>query len=241
MRFLSKIHYHPQDGVTMLFAVFVVASVSIISLTVGFFAIQEIRSSRAVALSEPAITAAESAGEEGLWIVKRSGSVSNCTNQQQQEVLTDSKTVISKCIAFTNAAIKVNPNKTLTFYLYDPANINGNTNPGYQNIVVTYLSGRNFATVVVQRLDGTQVSSTGIVPGSNPVTINLLTNPLDDNRFKVIISSSGAITLDITTNLGMPDFPILSAEGCAARSTDVGSCSTNTEAFKRRLNIVIPK
>src|SRR5687767_15149094 len=108
-----------QSGVTMLFAVFVVSSVSVISLTVGFFAIQEIRSSRAVSLSEPAITAAESAGEEGLWQVKRGSWVHNCSSQQQYpEVLVDSKTVITKCIAYNNAVVGIDPDKPFTFYLY---------------------------------------------------------------------------------------------------------------------------
>ncbi|MBI4049497.1 MAG: hypothetical protein HY395_01620 [Candidatus Doudnabacteria bacterium] len=230
-----------QAGVTMLFAVFVIASVSIISLTVGYFAIQEIRASRAVALSEPAIMAAETAGEEGLWLIKRSSGVANCSSGQQQEVLVDSKTVVSKCIEYDNAVVNVRFGKPFTFYLYDPNDINGNLNPGFENIVVTHVSGSVAASVIVQRIDGSNVSTTNVLSDSDPVTIDLPTSPLDDNRFKVTASSSGSITLDINTNLGMPDYPTLAAEGCAARSTDVGSCGTDLEAFKRRLNIIVPQ
>ena len=224
----------------MLFAVFVMASVAMISLTVGFFAIEEIRASRAVALSEPAITAAETAGEEGLWLMKRGGVVGDCSSGQTRDVLNSSKTITSRCLVYESAVVTIKPSEAFIFYLYDSNNINGNLNPGYQNIVITYVSGALSATVQVSRLDGAAVSTTNVFPG-NPVTINLPTSPTDDNRFKVSITSTGTLTLDVNTNLGMPDFPTLEAEGCAAGSADISSCGTNLEAFKRRLHILLPK
>ncbi|MBI2356256.1 MAG: hypothetical protein HYV13_03585 [Candidatus Doudnabacteria bacterium] len=232
-----------QKGITLLFSVFVMSGVAIITITIGFFAVQELKASKSVVLAEPAIIAAETAGETGLWqIIRQDSMPPDCTNQNNPtELLDSSRTLNMKCMSYGSATLEIKASVDGTFFLYDPNDLNGNKNPGYEWITVTYKSGGTSLTVRVERMDATLVSSTAISPGSQPVQISLPTNPSDDNRFKVILSSAGNVTADVNTNLGMPDFPTLNAEGCATGGTDVSSCLTTSNAFRRRLQILVPR
>lgn len=227
-----------QRGVTLLFSVLVMSGVSLIALTVSYLAIQELRASRAVALSEPAIGAAETAAETGLWKLSRSSSLPDCATNPAPE--TFGRTLSMKCVTYSNAVFQVAAGIPSTFHLYDPNNINGNTNPGYTFLLVTYVSGTTALTVRVERLDATEVVTTTIAAGSGPATINLPTNPAQDNRFKVILTSAGNMTVDVNTNLGMPEFPTINAEGCATAHNDTAGCLTTPEAFRRKLHISVP-
>ena len=227
-----------QSGVTLLFSVLVMSGVSLIAMTVSYLAIQELRASRAVALSEPAIGAAETAAETGLWKMNRSSSLPDCATNPTPDIL--SKTLSMKCVTYSDAVFQVTPALPGSFHLYDPNNINGNTNPGYTFLLVSYVSGTTALTVRVERLDATEVVTTTTAAGSSPATINLPTNPAQDNRFKVIMTSAGSMTVDVNTNLGMPEFPTMNAEGCATAHNDTAGCLQTPDAFRRKLHISLP-
>ena len=229
-------------GMLCLFCVFFMFGVALINMSVGFFAIQELRASRSVILSEPAIGAAETAAESGLWQLYRTSSQpSNCQTGVDTRVLTASQTLDSRCIKYASATIGVTAGAEYVFNLYDPNNRNGNLNPGYTSIVATYLNGATSLTIRVERLDAILVSSTTIPPGSQATQITLPTSPSDDNRFRVIMSSAGNVTVDVNTNLGMSDFPTLATEGCATQGTDPSSCLTSKDAFRRKLEVLVPR
>lgn len=233
---------HSQQGVTLLFSTFVMSAVAIITITVGFFAVQELKASKSVVLAEPAIIAAETAGETGLWDIYRQGSMPpDCTAPGiPTELLDSSRSLNMKCMSYGSAVLDIRAGVNLVFYLYDPNDLNGNLNPGYQWMTVTYKFGSFALNVRIERLDAILVSSTTISPGGQAEQITLPTNPADDNRFKVILSSSGSVTAEFNTNLGMPDFPTLNAEGCTSVA-DPNFCLTNADSFRRRLHILVPR
>lgn len=233
----------PESGVTLLFSVFVMSAVAIITITVGFFAVQELKAARSVRLAEPAILAAEAAGEAGLWSIKRINlSPPDCTSSgNPTSVLDGSKALNTKCMSYGSATLDIEASVPTSFHLYDPNDINGNLNPGFLWISATYKAGGNSLTVRVERMDATEISTTVIPPSSPSVQINLPSNPADDNRFKVILTSSGKVTVDMNTNKGMPDFPTLNAEGCTTTASDPNSCLTSVDAYRRRLHILVPR
>lgn len=245
---LSTINYQlstGQHGVTLLISVLVLASVSLITLTIGSFAISELRSSRAVALSEPAITAAEAAAEEGIYSLKRGGSIPNCSGSKKTATLTDSRTTTSQCIFYSSATFEIRQQAPLSFYLYDPNNINGNLQPGYNYLVVTNKSSRFTVFVSVATVDGQLfIANQAINPGgvaTIPNSQNLpAISPGTDERYRVTLTANGNVTVDVTTNLGLPDYPTVDAEGCSTPA-NLSSCDTASEAFKRRLNVLVPQ
>ncbi len=184
-RSLSTVKSHRQSGVTLLFSVFVMSGVAIITITVGFFAVQELKAARAVRLAEPAIMAAETAGETGLWQIKRINLMPpDCTNPgNPTDLLTGSNALNMKCMSYGSAVLDIQASVPSSFHLYDPDDINGNRNPGYQWLTVIYKAGSFALTVRIERLDGTEVSTTVIPPSGPSIQINLPTNPADDNRF----------------------------------------------------------
>lgn len=231
-----------QKGVTLLFSVFVMAGVTIITITVGFFAVQELKATKSVVLAEPAIIAAETAGETGLWQIYRVNTMPpDCANQNNPTELLDSSRALNmKCMSYGSAVMDIVPDVASSFFLYNPSDINGDLNPGYEWLDVTYKSGANTLNIVVQRADDSAVANVTVSPAQT-ARINLPTNPLEDNRYKVILTSTGNVTAEFNTNLGMPDFPTLNAEGCTTGGTDAGSCLTTSNAYRRRLHILVPR
>lgn len=217
------------------------SGVALITMTVGFFAIQELRASRAAALSEPAIGAAESAAEQGIWSSVRGSGVSSCQQGVNTLLLQGSRVWSTSCYFNADATLGIVAGTSTTLFLYDSNNINGNLNPGYGNLTVTHKTGTNAVTVRIERLDGSPVSTSSVSPGSQPANISLPSNPLDDNRFRVTLSSSGNITINVTTNQGMPDYPTLTAEGCMTRTTDPAACIQASDSLKRKINILLPR
>lgn len=231
-----------EAGVTLLLSVFIMSAVSIITLTVGFFAIQELRASKSIVLSEPAIGAANTAAEAGLWQIHRQGTMPpNCTGVPDTEVLSGSQALKMNCMAYGSAVLSVAGGTPNSFYLYDPNNINGNLNPGYTSLTATYKSGTTTLTVTAQRLNGTVVGTMNVIPGSGPTQMTLPSNPGDDNRFKVILTSTGNLSVEMNTNLGMPDFPTLNAAGCMTMTATPANCLGASESFQRRLDVLVPQ
>lgn len=251
-----KVKHHKkssQSGVTLLIAILVMAGLVLISLAVGSFAIQEIKASRAVALTEPAIAAAESAGEQGLWVIKRAvGSLPDCASSSSSGTFGNG-TLASSCQSYGIATFSLKANVPFPFFLYDPNNINSNTcntvnfNPCsgaqyYQNLTVTHKSGSFQINVQVDTVDGVPVASQTVTPGNTQtIIIPVFVPGSSDLRFKVALTTAGNASVEVNTNQGMPTFPTINAIGCSSK-TAVSDCnSASQEIFSRRINITVPQ
>ncbi|MDP4000633.1 MAG: hypothetical protein Q8P83_00075, partial [bacterium] len=182
----------PERGVTLLMSILILAGITLISVTVGFFTIQEIRASRAIVLSEPAISAAESAGEQGIWALKRSGTIANCP---QFTTNTLGRSVVDFCKSYGPAVITLESNTPKSIFLYNPDDINGDIDLSefpYSFVQVTHLSGAFTVNVTVERLGAAgPFASANVAPSSTQV-INTPSVPADtEGRMKVILSSTG--------------------------------------------------
>lgn len=245
-----------QQGVTLLLAVMILAGLTLVALAVGSFAIEELRASRAVVISEPAIAAAITGGEQGLWAIKRGAALATCPAQTSQ-ILTNS-TLANACKSYGKSTINLTGGVAYTFLLYDPDDINGDidllhcspnqSTPCYQYLSITHVSGTNNVSVDIERLPppegntaGLSPSSISVTPGSTQ-TINIAQVPAnDEGRMKVTLTSSSNATVDLNTNRGMPSFPTIDAVGCGSKTT-VTSCNPNNqEIFTRRINITVPQ
>lgn len=249
MEHLKNELIHKQDGVTLLLTVLILGGVTLITVLISAFAISELRSSRAVILSEPAITAAETGGEQGIWELKRSGSIQNSS------VVLTNNAVVNKSMFLSSATLKLKQSVPLSFFLYDPNNINGNLSPGYYSLIVTNRSPSFSISVIAQTIDG-QVFINGqnvgpnasvAIPAQQPSATNLVNlSPGNDERYKVTLQANGNATVDVTAtdssgvSQGLPDFPTVDSQGCSARS-NILSCTSNSDSFIRRLNILVPK
>lgn len=247
-----------ESGVTLLIAVLVMSGLALISVAVATFAVQELRASRAVLSTEPAISAAESAGEEGLWAVKRSGTLVDCTTLTTTPTTLTNGALSNRCKSYSNAVLDLEANKALVFYLYDPNDINGDldlqgqkvctqpasSNPAgflFSSMTIISQSGTTTVTASIVRLDGTVVANQTITPGSTEVISIPAVALCSDGRMKVTLLSTGNVTVNVNTNLGMPNFPTINAGGCAARSALTDCNGSNSEQFNRRINITVPQ
>jgi hypothetical protein len=247
MKFLAILNLQPkvslegQRGVTLLMTVMILSGITLISTTVGFFTIQEIRSSRAIILSEPAISAAESAGEKAVWALKRSGTIANCSSGVTSTSVGNA--VVDYCKSYGAAVIDLEPGQNRTIFLYNPDDINGDVDLSefpYQFIQVSHISGNFSVSVVVTRLDGSAVGSLNVAPGGVG-TLNVPAVPSgNEARMRVVLSSSADTTVRINTNQGIPSVPTIDASGCSGTGTITG-CDDVQEIFKRRINIVLPE
>ena len=232
-----------QTGATLLLAILILAGLTLTILTVAALTVQEIRSSRAIAVTEPAISAAETAGEQGVWSIKRNTSLVNCTSGQTTQNL-GTNTVVTSCKSYASATLTLKANIPLVFYLYDPNNVNGDIDLSefpYTWLSATHRSGNFQIGVSISRINnGPFVGSTTVSPGASQ-TININGVQEDtEGRMQVTISSAGNATVDVNTNQGMPDFPTVDATGCSSKSP-VTSCSSNFESYTRRINVTVPQ
>ncbi len=237
-----------QSGVTLLISILVMSGLALISLAVGTFAIQELRASRADIVSEPAIAAAETAGEQGLWAIKRNTTLINCNSGQTAANLSNGA-VVNSCKSYGSATINLKANTPLAIFLYDPNNINGDIDLlgyPYNNLTVVHQSGQFQVNINVVRLDGTPVGAQplSVSPGGTGV-VNIpavgSTNPQTEGRMQVTLQSTGDATIVVNTNQGMPTYPTIKAGGCAAR-TSITNCSTaGRELYSRSIEITVPQ
>jgi hypothetical protein len=273
MRFnkLSKPN-NDERGVTLLLSVLILAGMFIITVTVTFFAIQELRASRANQLTEPAIVGAETSGEQGVWLIKRNYSAftdtcpADSTTQVDGTTASPSKVVTTRCVTYDKALFQLGPSETKEFYLYDPTNINGNfcmnadNPPGgaacdggqlYKNIEFTMASGSFSLGASAITVDGqTFVGSSVTIPTNGSVATITIPDPIpgsSDERLRVTItnpSSSTSAAVNVTTSggvlVGLPDYPTVDASGCSAL-VNVNDCDENSEIFKRRINVTVPR
>ena len=255
---MNHIHKHKQSGVTLLMAVLMVATLSIIAITIAFLAVQDIRSSRAVFYTEPAIGAAQSGAENAIWTIKRSrGTLNNCPSTSSPSVGVSSGLSVY-CKSYGTASFTLAAGTPYTFYLYDPKDINGDydlkgcisctpasTNPAgfpITSMTVTNRSTIYSVQVYLTRLNGTPLASqpVNVIPGATQ-TFNNLAGPVGaDNRMKVVLQSSGNVLVDVNTDQGMPDFPTIDSTGCSGHNLPNSNCS-GTDLYNRRLNVTVPQ
>lgn len=239
-----------QEGVTLLISVLVMAGLALISLSVASFSIQELRSSRAVLVTEPAISAAETAGEQGLWAVNRGVAINPCPtatnpNPPQTNQVLGNGAFVNTCKSYQSATLDLSANTPSVFFLYDPNDINGNvdllTYP-YNTLTVTHKSGQLLVNVNLVRVDGTPVGSQPVVvpPGGTQVINIPAVSSGSEGRMKVTLQSAGNATVFVNTNQGLPSFPTINAGGCASK-TGITDCSNaaQEEIFNRRINITV--
>lgn len=259
-KILNKSEGGDQDGVTLLLAVMIMSGVLVISVTVAFFVVQEVKNARSSVLTEPAIIAAETAGEQGIYRIKRDAFNVNCATAQYTDIdgLTTAGTspVRTKtCVAFVPAVFELSSNDPapLEFYLYDPTNVNGNlcmeasSCAGaqlYQTLIIKHLVGNSNVYVNIVTLDGASVATQLISPSSTN-TFNIPRDILssNDERLKVtVLPTFGNATLEVSTTgvyTGLPDYRTIDAQGCSSR-TEVSNCETGPETYNRRINITVP-
>lgn len=233
-----------QSGVTLLIAVLIMSGLALISLSVATFAIQEIRASRAVTITEPAIAAAETAGEQGLWAIKRGVSLTACPSQTA--VTLGNGALVNSCKTYSNAVFNLKANTPFVFYLYDPNNINGDVDLlayPYNQMTVTEQSGSLSVNIYLVRLDGTPVGAQPVVVAPNGIqTITIpAVSPGAEGRMKVTLQSTGDATVAVNTNQGLPNFPTVNAGGCASKTLVTDCNNASQELFSRRINITVPQ
>ncbi len=241
-----------ESGVTLLLSILILSGLTLITITVSTFAIQELRASRAIIVTEPAIAAAESAGEQGLWSIKRSGTLSTCPTQNTQNFTNN--TFINSCKSFGEATFNIKGGVPFTFYLFNPNYFNGNgdidlSEYPYQWLDITHVSGSTSVSIAVSRINNT---TTGLNPSSPPsinegenVRVDIspvaVTSPETEGRIKVTLNSFGNVTVKVNTDRGMPTFPTVDALACSSRTTVTNCNSANQEIFSRRINITVPQ
>jgi len=245
---ISKLNLKSERGVTLLLATLVMAGMTLTILAIAAFTIQEIRSSRAVTLTEPAISAAESAGEQGLWAIKRDTALPICPLANAQNM--GANTWATTCKSYGSATVDIEAGVPFVFFLYNPTDINGDKDLHdypYTNINLTYISGVTSIGVNVTRIDGFTTgispSSSSLSAGVNPVqVINI--SPVaasTEGRMKVTLTSASNATVNIDTNRGMPTFPTVDATGCSSRSAVLACTGSAQELFTRRIQVTVPQ
>ncbi len=252
----SRLTTNPQAGVTLLLSILIVSGLTLIAVAIASFAVQELRASRAVIVTEPTIAAAESGGERGVWVIKReSGEASLATCPARTTLNLTNNTQVSSCRSFGEATVNISSGQNYIFLLYDTDDINGDVdllhcNPGhntncYNNITVTYVSGSVNGNIAVTRIDNTtngiSPSNATLAPGS-PQVINISpVGPGFEGRMKIVLSAPGDITVRITTDRGMPTIPTVDALACGSQATITNCSSTSQELFSRRVNVTVPQ
>ncbi len=256
-----------QKGITLLLSVIIMMIILLVTLTVSFLATQEIRASRSVFLAELAITGAQSAGEEGLWALKRQGSFDNCNSNPAYTPLSSSngKVQIRRCKKFDSVLVTLEANKPLVILLYDPIDPNGNLcmnenytagsytgcsgNPLINRINVFQNSGASPVSVSAQDFDLNNpwsVSGSAQTIGATIIPADMnIPDPIpgsSDERLSLILDpgvNEATVTITVTPN-GLPNFPTIDAEACAA-GKDITACTDSDDILKRRVNITVPQ
>ncbi len=236
-----------QTGSTLLLAVLVLSALTLVALAVAKFTVQEIRSSRATTLSEPALTAAEAGAETGLFAIKRGDptTVKNCdaspTYLKQTNVNAGSVT----CRSYLGSNFDILEGQSTIFYLFDPNDPNGDVDLlaypyAYLNITN---NGNSSVQVDIVRIDNTPLAGSPylIAPGDTaPFSIPAVPSG-SEGRMKITLSSpiGSAGTVYATTDKGLPyNIQVVSA-GCSAKAS-LTSCTPGTqELFNRKIQVSV--
>jgi hypothetical protein len=250
-----KIQNSSEAGVTMLLAVLIMSGLTLIATTLAFLAVNQIRASRAALVTEPAYLAAKTGGEEALWKAKRSDDLStlpDCSTTPTSQSISSSNSYNTYCKSFgagtydlTAANTSSNP---VTVLIYDPDDPNGNNSllgmsPKYTTLTFTYKSGFS-SQAQVARLDG---SSTGLsasscnVSSASPtcqINITDVSSSSDEGRILISLTASGAGSVDVNTNRGLPSNLNIASSACSARKITLTNCSSaSQEIYNRKVEI----
>lgn len=247
-------HHNRQAGVTLLLAVMIVSGISLISLTVAFLGIQEIRNSKSASLTGSAIGAADTGSEQGLWNAKRRNNVADCSgNVAFSDLGNNSASGVCKNY---NAPITINleANKEAELFLYDPNDINGDydlrgcefcdpplvNSAGFNitNIKVNRTSGPFQVDVNVYRINNAVAFKSGVA-NDNEASINFVNKPGDENRMRVTFSSQSAAVIVVSTNKGIPSMATIESTGCAA-AKNIENCNEDN-IVSRKLEVTLPE
>lgn len=235
-----------QSGVTLLIAVLIMSGLTLITVAVATLAVQELRASRAVTITEPGIAAAESGGELGLWAIKRVTSINTCPTLDILVLSNGAR--VNTCKSYGNATFNLAANVPFVFYLYDPNNINGDIDLSgypYTWMDVTSLSGTYQVSINVAHIDGSvnniSPASSSVSPGNTQRTLISQVASGTEGRLKVTLQSIGNMTVAINTSQGMPGYPTVNAGGCSSKTSISNCSSTSQEMFSRRINITVPQ
>lgn len=245
----GEARYHTlsgEAGVTLLLSILVLSGIALASASVGYFAIQEIRSSRAVNLTEPAITAAESGAERGIWVLNTAQTLVNCQTSISSTLLSNG-TVSESCKSYRVVRFSLQASTTKNVYLWNPDDINGDIsllNYPYTSFVATNKGAAFTMTATITRLDGAAVGNVSIPPGATRTIPISPVAPGSEGRMRVALTTTGPGVIEVTSfnnsiERGIPGYPTVDAQGCSA-SVIIESCNSNQETFKRRVNITIP-
>jgi Tfp pilus assembly protein PilX len=238
-----------QSGVTLLLAVLILSGMVLVTLAVATFSIQEMRSSRASLITEPAINAAESGAELGLWNLKRDSvsAITNCSSSQISQSFPSSKSIMGYCKSFTGATYAVTNAAPVAVYLYDPDDINGDVDlhlmaDPYSTLTVNN-TGNNSVSVRVYYIDNNDAVTDAVlsysVSANTPDTRNLPGQvPLgNEGRMQVVIETAGSTTVDVNTDVGLPSSLKLASSGCSSKAVITSCSSTGQEIFSRQIEI----
>lgn len=199
-----------ERGITMLLAILILASLSVMVFSLASIVINEIRTSGDLIRTEPNIVAAQAATEHGLYLAMRGlGSLNACSPVPTPVVFSNGVSV-STCADYyypNPYDFNLGAGSRQDFYLYDP--INQSNNPGYTGVSATLTSGYG-GTVYLCNFDITDcVAGPHVATYSlSPLTPNWSYNALDPAlKYQLIIvnSASGLTSYRASgTPLGLP-------------------------------------
>lgn len=264
---LNNGRLHSQRGVTLLMSVLIMSTIMLISVTISAFVIQEIRASRSSMLTEPAIVGAESAGEQGLFYLKQTGSIpAKCTSSTYGGTTPPNDTFacntattvrLDKSLTYGPVTLQLTAGDVYEFFLYDPNNMgdtelsSGAGGPLFSTVTIQHINGtvgaNSDVTITSNTVAGTPVASGVIGEGDSftfdsyniPGAVNndrrqMITLSVAEAKATVVVSTTGAF------GGGIPNFPTINASACSA-NRNISNCdATNTEVFRRRINITVP-
>jgi Tfp pilus assembly protein PilX len=183
-----------QEGVTLVIALVMLASVTFISFSLSTIILREIAAAQLILKTEPAINAADAGGEVGLYQVLRQ----------------TGNTVTTGTLAQSGASYQVVENLYANPYtvviaagqgsqvaLYDPTNPN-NLNANYSRVTVTV---DHPSTVTIYSLGDLSNPICGTpVNDSGTFTCNPLTPQNGDGRYFIVINPTGnqAVNVQVT-------------------------------------------
>lgn len=256
---------NPQDGITILFSILIMSTIAVISFAVASFVVIEVRGSRASTLTEPAIVAAETAGEQSIFLIKRGTFTTDCSSASYTQTSGttggSTNTRIKKCLTSVPATFQFTNADPLVVYIYDPNDVNGNTcmeqstpcnssgvgtgSQLFSSVIVRYLTGDFNIDVDMVTLDGIVVTNSTLTPtstGTYPIALDIPS--ASDERLRLTLTpTSGSSTVEISTTgvyNGLPDYQTVDLEGCVSL-VNITNCESSNETHKRRLNITLPR
>lgn len=213
-----------ESGITLLLSILIMSGIFLISVTVSFFAIQEIRASRSSMLTEPAITAADAGAEQGIWTVKRGDitSLPTCNPTSPSGTSLSGSVVAVKCLRYSSVTMDLLAGQPTMLYFYDPEDVNGNLCmtqsytsgqfagcSGYQifqNITMSFAASSIVLTVDARTLDGLPFpgwdNQSLLSNPSSPSVISVPSSVSGSNDYRFILTvtpnSNVTVTLDAT-------------------------------------------